>query len=172
MAEKTVRICVGKGYDVRIGSGLLPRCGKYVKAVIGTCRAAVVTDSTVAGLYLDKVRQSMSGAGFEVESYIFPAGEGSKSITTLSGILESLAERHFTRSDVVIALGGGVTGDMAGFAAAVYFRGIRFRADAPLRCLPPWILPSEAKLRSTSRLVKILLEHSSSRSWSFAIQTA
>ena len=126
MAEKIVRVSAGKGYDVRIGPGLFAHCGEQVKAAIGSCRAAVVTDSAVAGLYLDTVRQSMTMAGFEVERYIFPAGEESKNITMLSGILEFLAGQHFTRSDVVIALGGGVTGDMAGFSAAVYLRGIRF----------------------------------------------
>ena len=79
----------------------------------------------MAPLYLKTVTGSLEGAGFTVCSYIFPAGEGSKNFTTLSAILEFLAEQHLTRTDCVAALGGGVTGDMAGFAAACYLRGIR-----------------------------------------------
>ena len=78
----------------------------------------------MAPLYLDSVNASFSKAGFEPVSIVIPAGEGSKNFDTLSGILEFLADSGLTRSDLVVALGGGVTGDIAGFAAGVYMRGI------------------------------------------------
>ena len=122
----TVRVNVGSGYDVIIERGLLDRCGQILKDTIGTCHAAVITDSNVAPLYLQQVTESLEKAGFKVSSFVFPAGEGSKHIGTLSEILEFLAESELTRTDCIVALGGGVTGDMAGFAAGVYLRGIRY----------------------------------------------
>ncbi len=123
---QTVHIGVSDSYDVLIGEGLLEECGQRMRETVGLCRAAIVSDSTVNTLYGDSVERSLRDAGYDVLRCVFPAGERSKTLTTLSGILEQLAENHLTRSDVVVALGGGVTGDMAGFAAAVYMRGIRF----------------------------------------------
>ena len=97
-----------------------------LKAVLGGCRIAVAADSNVAPLYLETVCASLRDAGFAVCSYVFPSGEAHKNFTTLSAILEFLAESQLTRTDCVAALGGGVTGDMAGFAAASYLRGIRY----------------------------------------------
>lgn len=112
-------------YEVTIGPGLLRDCGPRLRDVLGPCRMAVVTDSTVAPLYLETVRNSLMAAGFTVNTYIFHAGESSKNFGVLSEILEALASTHLTRTDCVAALGGGVVGDMAGFAAACYLRGIR-----------------------------------------------
>lgn len=112
-------------YTVAIGAGLLHRCGPYLRDVLGACHVAVITDSTVAPLYLETVRASLLDAGFSVSSYVFAAGEAHKNTETLSDILEFLAQAHLTRTDCVAALGGGVTGDMAGFAAGCYLRGIR-----------------------------------------------
>lgn len=123
---QTVHIGVSDSYDVLIGEGLLEECGQRMRETVGLCRAAIVSDSTVNTLYGDSVERSLRDAGYDVLRCVFPAGERSKTLTTLSGILEQLAENHLTRSDVVVALGGGVTGDMAGFAAVVYMRGIRF----------------------------------------------
>ena len=122
----TVRVNVGGGYDVMIERGLLGKCGDILKNILGECRIAVITDSNVAPLYLDRVTKSLESAGFKVSSFVFPAGESSKNISTLSDILEFLAENELTRTDCIVALGGGVTGDMAGFAAGVYLRGIRY----------------------------------------------
>lgn len=122
---QTIPVRTVPAYEVAIGGGLLPVCGQRLRDILGPCHAAVITDSTVAPLYLDTVARSMQAAGFAVSSYVFPAGEGSKNLETLSGILEFLAEERLTRTDCVVALGGGVTGDMAGLAAAVYLRGIR-----------------------------------------------
>lgn len=113
-------------YEVRIGSGLLQTCGEQLAGLLPSRRIAVITDSTVAPLYLDTVTASLQDAGFSVCSHVFPAGEPHKNLQTLSQLLEFLAQEHLTRTDCVAALGGGVTGDMAGFAAAVYLRGIRY----------------------------------------------
>ena len=122
---QTIQVHTAPAYEVFIGGGLLHTCGQHLRKVLAPCRVAVITDSTVASLYLETVTGSLEAAGFTVCSYMFPAGEGSKNLETLSSILEFLAEQRLTRTDCVVALGGGVTGDMAGFAAAVYLRGIR-----------------------------------------------
>lgn len=100
--------------------------GDYLAALLGQRRIAVLADDTVASLYLDTVTAALEDAGFAVCSHIFPSGEGRKNLSTLTELLEFLASEHLTRTDCVAALGGGVTGDMAGFAAAVYLRGIRY----------------------------------------------
>lgn len=113
-------------YPVLIGRGILERLGEEVKQRIRPCKAAIITDTTVEALYAAQAECSLQEAGFTTCRYAYPAGEGSKHIGTLSEILEFLAEAEITRQDIIIALGGGVCGDMAGFAAAVYQRGIRF----------------------------------------------
>ncbi|MBR2743093.1 MAG: 3-dehydroquinate synthase [Clostridia bacterium] len=122
----TVRINAGRAYDVHIGAGLTARAGELARSVLSPCRICVITDTTVQRLYLEAVKKSLSDAGFSVCSYAFPAGEQSKNMTTLSDILEFLAERGITRSDAILALGGGVAGDITGFAAGVFLRGIKF----------------------------------------------
>lgn len=124
--SRIIKVEAKKEYDVVVGAGLLADCGERIKAVTGLCRAAVVTDSNVSELYLDKVQKSLESAGFDTLGFVFPAGESSKNIETLSDILEFLAQNGFTRSDILIALGGGVVGDITGFAASVYLRGVRF----------------------------------------------
>ena len=123
---RTVHIDASTKYDVLIGEGLLDRCGELSAKVIKPCKCVLVSDDTVDELYGDRAQISLSYAGFEVKRFTFPAGEGSKHLGTLSNLLEYMARERMTRTDVVVALGGGVTGDMAGFAAAVYARGIRF----------------------------------------------
>lgn len=123
---KTVRVSASKEYDVVIGSGILDSLGKKCVSLFGKSRSAIITDSNVAPLWLDKVSESLKHAGIDVISYIFPAGEESKNIPTLTGILEFMAENRLTRTDFAVALGGGVTGDMTGLAASLYLRGIDF----------------------------------------------
>ena len=123
---QTIEVHTAPAYEVTIGAGLLRECGARLKTVLGGCRIAVAADSNVAPLYLETVCASLRDAGFAVCSYVFPVGEAHKNFTTLSAILEFLAESQLTRTDCVAALGGGVTGDMAGFAAASYLRGIRY----------------------------------------------
>lgn len=123
---RSVTVKTSATYEVLIGSGLLQKAGEEVKKVISPCKAAIVTDSTVVHLYEETVRQSLAEAGFSVCTFVFPAGEASKNIHTLSHLLEFLAKEEMTRTDLIVALGGGVTGDLAGFGAAVYLRGIPF----------------------------------------------
>lgn len=126
MSVQTIHVRTDPEYDVTIGPGLLKDCGRRLKEVVPLCHMAVVSDSTVAPLYLETVKTSLLEAGCQVSAYVFPAGEGSKNFDTLSNILEFLAEEHLTRTDCVAALGGGVTGDMAGLAAALYLRGVKY----------------------------------------------
>lgn len=123
---RSVTVKTSATYEVLIGSGLLQKAGETVKKVISPCKAAIVTDSTVVHLYEETVRKSLTEAGFSVCTFVFPAGEASKNIHTLSHLLEFLAKEEMTRTDMIVALGGGVTGDLAGFGAAVYLRGIPF----------------------------------------------
>ena len=129
---QTIPVRTSPAYTVQIAPDLLGRCGALLRDVLSPCRVAVVTDSTVAPLYLERVTASLTGAGFSVVSYVFPAGEAHKNMETLSAILEFLAREHLTRTDCVAALGGGVAGDMAGFAAAVYLRA--FLQPAAVLC--------------------------------------
>lgn len=123
---RSVTVKTSETYEVLIGSGLLQKAGEEVKKVISPCKAAIVTDSTVVDLYEETVRKSLTEAGFSVCTFVFPAGEASKNMHTLSHLLEFLAKEEMTRTDLIVALGGGVTGDLAGFGAAVYLRGIPF----------------------------------------------
>lgn len=121
-----VRIQVGDGYDVTIGAGLLRRTAELVPGCEDVQRVVIVTDDVVEDLFMDAVMGSFMSAGFEVSSFVFQHGEESKNVHTYAAILEHLAARRLTRSDLVVALGGGVVGDLAGFAAATYMRGCKF----------------------------------------------
>lgn len=123
---KTITVSASKTYDVKIGHGLLQAAGKEIRAVTKAQTAAIITDSNVGPLYAHPLQNELENAGFTTCTFVFPAGEASKNAETYLKILNFLAENHLTRSDVIIALGGGVTGDMAGFAAATYLRGIDF----------------------------------------------
>ncbi len=113
-------------YTVSIGPGLLDQCGGRLRELMAPCHVAVISDSNVAPLYLTRTKASLEAAGFAVSSCTFPAGEENKNLRTLSFLLEFLARQRLTRTDCVAALGGGVTGDMAGLAAALYLRGVRY----------------------------------------------
>ena len=123
---KTVTVNASKQYAIHIGSGILGSVGEYAKTLGKASRAAIVSDSNVFPLYGEAVRNSLENAGFCAVSFVFPAGEESKSPAVYLELLNFLAENKLTRSDLIIALGGGVVGDLAGFAAATYLRGIRF----------------------------------------------
>ena len=123
---RTVSITASRHYDVLIGEGLIDRSGELTAKVVRPCRCLIVTDDNVDERYGDRVMISFRYAGFEAEKFVFPAGEASKNLSTLEAILETLGEARFSRSDLVVALGGGVVGDVAGFAAAVYARGMRY----------------------------------------------
>lgn len=123
---KTVEVDAAVRYNIVIDKGILPKSGDMIKEVTSAERVAVITDDTVDKLYSDIVMKSLSDAGFETFKFVFPHGEKSKNISTFSSILEFLAESGLTRTDALVALGGGVVGDAAGFAAASYLRGIDF----------------------------------------------
>lgn len=131
---KRIRIEASTAYDAVIGSGVLSSAGALIKET-GLCgKAMIVSDDVVFPLYGGALADSLEAAGFKVYSYIFPNGEKSKHIGTVTEILGSLAENEFTRSDLVVALGGGVVGDVAGFSAGIYLRGIKY-VQAPTTLL-------------------------------------
>ena len=123
---KTVTVRASKTYDIHIGPGLLSTLGQQTKALGKGRKVCIVSESTVWPLYGTAAVESLLGAGFEVVSFTFPAGEESKNGLTFLNLLNFLAESRLTRSDLIVALGGGVVGDLAGFSAASYLRGIRF----------------------------------------------
>lgn len=123
---KTVTVNASKQYDIRIGSGLLATLGEAAKQLGKAEKVCIVSDSTVWNLYGEAVQKNLETFDFLVSSYVFPAGEAQKNGATLLELLSCLASHQLTRSDLIVALGGGVVGDLAGFAAATYLRGIRF----------------------------------------------
>jgi len=123
---KIVQVNTSSPYEIRIQSGVLDQCGQLAAEVLHGRHCALVTDSNVGPLYAERVKNSLEEAGFTVCCFTFPAGEKSKNIHTYSALLEFLAENRLTRSDAIVALGGGVVGDLAGFAAATYLRGIDY----------------------------------------------
>ena len=124
---KTININVSKSYNVEIGSGILKNIGDYAKKVLKSpSKIAVVTDDIVDKLYSASVCNNLKENGFEVIKFVMEHGEKSKNSVTYINLLNFLAENHMTRTDALLALGGGVVGDLTGFAAATYLRGIRF----------------------------------------------
>lgn len=112
-----------RAYDVHVVPGILDDCGALVRQSAGGQKAMVVSDTNVAPLYARRVMDSLEKAGYETAKFVFAAGEASKRAETWASCLEAIASAGLTRDDVVVALGGGVTGDLAGFAAASYMRG-------------------------------------------------
>lgn len=121
-----VRINTEKGYDVLIGTGLLELSGELSAHVLRGKKAAIFSDERVYALYGNIIEKSFADAGFEIFAFKFEGGESSKNIDTVARFVDFMAERHFSRKDAVVALGGGVAGDMGGFAASIYQRGIDF----------------------------------------------
>ncbi len=123
---RTVHVNASREYDVLIGSGLLSSLGTHAASMGKVSKVCIVSDSNVWPLYGETAQNSLLEAGLTVTSFVFPAGEESKNGSTYLGLLNHLAENRLTRSDLIVALGGGVVGDLAGFAAATYLRGIPF----------------------------------------------
>ena len=122
----TIDIDTARPYQVHVGTFLLEQAGPLVRATAGGTRAVIVTDTNVGPLYQMPVKQSLEASGYEVSIYTFEAGEAHKRAETYIAILEFVAEHELSRSDVIVALGGGVVGDVAGFVAATYMRGCKF----------------------------------------------
>ena len=126
-AVDVVRVDLGaRGYDIKIGGGLVARAGEMVAPVLNQKRTVIVTDSHVARWYLDELQQSLRGAGIASEAIVLPPGEGMKNFGNLEALCGDLLALKVERSTTLIALGGGVIGDLAGFAASILLRGIEF----------------------------------------------
>ena len=124
---KTIRVALGeRSYDIVIGSGLVAQAGAHLQADFPGARAAIVTDENVAGLHLPALHKTLVQEGIEATIITVPAGEASKSFERLQDVVGRLLDARLERNDVVIALGGGVVGDLAGFAAAITRRGMQF----------------------------------------------
>ncbi len=122
---ETITVKASKTYKVEVGGGLLATVGTRLGSLLPAPRKIMlVSDDTVAALYGETVIASLQNAGYTVETFIFPHGEASKNTATLLELWNAMAEARLSRSDCAVALGGGVTGDMTGFAAATYLRGI------------------------------------------------
>jgi len=123
---KTIKVTASKSYDVLVGTDILDEAGFMIRKTVDGQSAAIITDDTVADLYGKRLINSLEKNGYRTFQYVFPHGEASKNPETFLSIIDFLASEKLSRTDIVIALGGGVTGDIAGFAAASYLRGIRF----------------------------------------------
>ncbi|MBD3765076.1 MAG: 3-dehydroquinate synthase [Rhodobacterales bacterium] len=127
MTMQTVSVALGaRSYDVRIGPGLIDRAGALISPLLRRPRVAIVTDDTVAGLHLAPLQAALDASGIAHQTVILPAGEATKGWAGLARCTEGLLEARVERRDLVLALGGGVIGDLAGFAAAILRRGVRF----------------------------------------------
>ncbi len=126
MSTSTVHVSTpSRSYDVLIGQGVIDEVGALTRKACGGSAACVIADDNVAPLYANAVAESLADAGYRTTLQVFPAGERHKRLSTLSDLLEGLAVAELTRDDVVVAVGGGVTGDMGGLAAALYLRGCK-----------------------------------------------
>lgn len=126
-AGATLEVGLGaRAYRIEIGEGLLARAGALIGPVLPRPRVVVVTDQTVAALHLDALRDGLAAGGIAAEAVVLPAGEATKSMERLGGLLDRLLELKVERDDLILAFGGGVIGDLAGFAAAVLRRGVGF----------------------------------------------
>ncbi len=123
---KVINVNASKNYDVIIGDGILDSLGKNCVSLFGKSKAVIVTDSNVKEFWLDAAKTSLQLAGIDALAFVFDAGEDSKNTKNLLELVDFMAENRLTRSDFLVALGGGVTGDLTGLAASLYLRGIPF----------------------------------------------
>ena len=121
-----ILISASRKYPVKIENGILDRVGQECRAVLPSCKAVIVSGENVFPIYGDRLKSSLENAGFEVLCFIHKSGESAKSLETFGALQSFLCENRVSRTDVLFALGGGVTGDLTGFAAATYRRGISF----------------------------------------------
>ena len=124
---KTLRVNIpNREYDIKIGNGNIDRSGELISSVHTPCNTAIVTDSNVAPLYSERLMTALKKYGFSPQLITIPAGESSKSIDMLTSLYAQMLSMGLTRSDLIIALGGGVVGDLTGFCASTLLRGIPF----------------------------------------------
>ena len=124
---RTITVALGeKTYNIEIAAGLLDQIGAKARVLSQAVKAAIISDSNVDPLYGERLERSLAASGFEVTRIVFAAGEQSKNLTVLGQVYDELARAGLTRSDLILTLGGGVPGDLGGFAAATFLRGIDF----------------------------------------------
>ncbi len=124
---QTLRVNIpNREYDIKIENGLLDHCGGELLRLFKPCRVAVISDTNVAPLYAERLIKALTNCSFEPFLVTVPAGESSKSMEMLEFLYGELLKHRMTRSDLIIALGGGVVGDLTGFCAATLLRGILF----------------------------------------------
>jgi len=121
-----IAINTNPSYDVIVEDNLLNSIDKYLLEYLSPCKICIITDSTINSLYANKVKQIIENAGFLTSKIVFPPGEHSKSLANYTNIIEAIGNEGLTKSDCIIALGGGVVGDLAGFVASSYMRGIKY----------------------------------------------
>lgn len=123
---KSITVKTSREYNVYLGPGIIQDLGLLIEPFCIGRKVGVITDDTVDVLYASTISENLIARGYQVSKFVFPHGEGSKNLTTLSDILEFFASRKFNRKDIFISIGGGVVGDITGLAAAMYMRGIQF----------------------------------------------
>ncbi len=121
-----VNVTASRNYDVTVCDGILDKCGSFCRPLVKGKNAIIVSDDNVYPIYGKRVTKSLESEGFTVSEFVVPHGERSKSMSCYINLLEFLFESGITRSDLLVALGGGVVGDLTGFAAATYQRGVQF----------------------------------------------
>ena len=126
MEYRTIHVEASRCYDILIGRGILASLGEFIRPLLGDCRLAVLTDSNVDALYGNAIMEHLNAAGYNACKYVIPAGEASKCASSLLAVLDFMAAGQFTRSDAVIAFGGGVVGDLGGLSASLYLRGVKY----------------------------------------------
>ncbi|MBO7193378.1 MAG: 3-dehydroquinate synthase [Bacteroidaceae bacterium] len=126
MQYNTISVKATREYDICIGRGILAGIGDMISPILGKCRLAVLTDSNVDALYGSTMMEYLASAGYDACKYVIPAGEASKCAENLLAFLTFLAQEQLTRSDAVVAFGGGVVGDLGGLSASLYLRGVKY----------------------------------------------
>ncbi|MBQ8365226.1 MAG: 3-dehydroquinate synthase [Bacteroidaceae bacterium] len=126
MSHRTIHVTASRSYDIYIGDNILPQIGEFIAPLVGKCRVALLTDSNVDALYGNRIMGYLQAAGYDVCKYVIPAGEASKCADNLLSFLSFMATEQLTRSDAVIAFGGGVVGDLGGLSASLYLRGVKY----------------------------------------------
>ena len=126
MQYNTIHVKATKEYDIHIGAGILSGIGGFIAPLLGKCRLALLTDSNVDALYGNAIEGYLAASGYDVCKFVIPAGEASKNAANLLAFLDFMASEQLTRSDAVIAFGGGVVGDLGGLSASLYLRGVKY----------------------------------------------
>lgn len=123
---KVINIKTAPAYNVYVDGGMIDSLGEYAAKSGNYKKVAIITDDNVAAIYLNRASESLSNKGYDCRSFVFNHGEDEKSLSTVAKIYDFLADFELTRSDLLVALGGGIVGDVTGFVAATYLRGVDF----------------------------------------------